>query len=256
MQIERFSPSARLAPFVKAFIHVQSLNGMENRILPDTSLILAFRLKGAVHHLHQNSAELIPASVVSGLRSAARLIGYAPGSNMLLVMFREGGAAAFFKEPLHRFFASSIALQDISGIPAGEMEARLAEAKTARSAVAIIEHFLFTLLKENTPDKLVHEAMRRIREAGGIIRIRDLAASLNISLDPFEKRFRQTVGSSPKQFAETVRLRKLIENRTEAQTLTEIAYEAGYFDQSHFTRRFKTFTGQTPTEFFQSPPHW
>ncbi|HEY5825191.1 MAG TPA: AraC family transcriptional regulator, partial [Cyclobacteriaceae bacterium] len=32
-------------------------------------------------------------------------------------------------------------------------------------------------------------------------------------------------------------------------SLTDIAYEAGYFDQSHFIREFKSFTGVTPSSY-------
>lgn len=256
MQIERFLPSAKLTPVVKAFIKVESPEGMENRILPDTSLVLAFRLKGKVHHLHNGTPEHLPPSVLSGLRSSSRLVGYAAHSTMLLVIFREGGAAAFFAEPLHHFFAASLSLQEITGTAATEVEEQLAEAATTQEAIAVVERFLCACMKENAPDKLVHEAIRRIRDANGNLRIKDLAASLNISLDPFEKRFRQEIGSSPKQFAETIRLRHFIETHTDTATLTEAAHAAGYFDQSHFIRRFRNFAGQTPTQFFENPPHW
>jgi len=38
--------------------------------------------------------------------------------------------------------------------------------------------------------------------------------------------------------------------------LTETAFDAGYFDQPHFNKDFKLFTGQTPTDFLKSPIFW
>ena len=32
-------------------------------------------------------------------------------------------------------------------------------------------------------------------------------------------------------------------------SLTSIAYDCGYFDQSHFIREFKSFTGIAPSEY-------
>ncbi|TXH21195.1 MAG: AraC family transcriptional regulator [Chitinophagaceae bacterium] len=37
--------------------------------------------------------------------------------------------------------------------------------------------------------------------------------------------------------------------RDSKQTLTEIAYEAGYYDQSHFIREFKSYTNLTPKQY-------
>jgi AraC-like DNA-binding protein len=35
--------------------------------------------------------------------------------------------------------------------------------------------------------------------------------------------------------------------------LAEVALEAGYFDQPHFTREFREFTGQSPAQFLGEP---
>jgi AraC-like DNA-binding protein len=37
--------------------------------------------------------------------------------------------------------------------------------------------------------------------------------------------------------------------------LTRLAVDAGYFDQSHFIREFRAFTGTAPRRFFQSVEH-
>jgi methylphosphotriester-DNA--protein-cysteine methyltransferase len=98
--------------------------------------------------------------------------------------------------------------------------------------------------------------MQQIRSTNGNIKIRNLAASMAISIDPFEKRFRRIVGVSPKQFADTIRLRTLIKQYSASENLTGIALEAGYFDQAHFIKDFRTFTGLAPQQFFRSAAWW
>jgi AraC-like DNA-binding protein len=60
------------------------------------------------------------------------------------------------------------------------------------------------------------------------------------------------VGTSPKQLASLVRLRRVIDARHTGARWARLAIEAGYFDQSHFNREFRAITGESPRRFFQS----
>ncbi|MNL74133.1 Helix-turn-helix domain protein [compost metagenome] len=51
-------------------------------------------------------------------------------------------------------------------------------------------------------------------------------------------------------------MKSVVEKGRTGLTLAQIALEAGYFDQPHFNKDFKLFTGLTPTEFFKSPGLW
>ncbi len=125
-----------------------------------------------------------------------------------------------------------------------------------RQRIAVVEQFLISQLNEPEPDELIRYSIQKIKTENGIIKIRDLIADLPLSRDPFEKRFRKIAGTSPKQFSGIVRLRHLIENHSQDRTLTETAYSAGYYDQAHFVKDFKSFTGHTPKDFFNSPSFW
>ena len=257
MNIERFLPQERLRPYIKTFTIIDSEQGMVNRILPDTSIVLALRHKGRVSYAEERNETQLPLSVITGLRNSLRLIDYAKETATLLVIFREGGAAAFFKEPLHELFGTSVALSNlIHQRIVSELEERLTEAKTNQQRILLVEQFLISRLNETPNDKLIDKAIQQIQLANGSIRIKDLLADLPISQDPFEKRFRRMVGTSPKQFSEIVRLRALLKQYSPTQSLTETAYLAGYFDQAHFIKDFKAFTGQTPQLFFQAGPYW
>ena len=257
LKIEQFVPSDVLKPYVKAFMIIESDQQTENRLLPDTSIVLAFRLRGRVRDLSQEACTNLSSSVITGLRRSVRVLSYDHQTANLLVIFREGGAAAVFKEPLHEFFSKSTPLDEF--MPSGQLqliEEQLDEASDNTQKVAVIEHFLLSRLNEKRADQLINHAMQQIRMANGNIRIRKLAGSMAISIDPFEKRFRRVAGISPKQFADTIRLRTLINHYSPTENLTGIALEAGYFDQAHFIKDFRTFTGLAPQQFFNSAAWW
>ena len=257
MNIGAHIPTELLRPFIKKYLIIEGQNELINRVLPDTSLVIAFRFKGQVNYITDNSADPLPTSAISGIRKSVRLINYLKNTSTILILFKEAGAAAFFKEPLHELFEESVSLDNfITQQKASILEEQLAEAKNNSQRVTIIEAFLLSKLHNYNPDKLISNAIQKIHSTNGIVKIKGLAETLYISQDAFEKRFRRIVGASPKQFASIVRMKSIINLKKPSQTLIDVAFDGDYFDQSHFNKDFKLFTGQTPTDFFKAPSFW
>ncbi|MBO9203468.1 MULTISPECIES: helix-turn-helix domain-containing protein [Niastella] len=253
----QFFPSPALQPYIKNFLIIDCEQEMINRILPDTSIVIAFRLRGTVSYTDNGAKHTLPQSVISGIRESSRLVDYAKDTTNLLVIFKEGGAAAFFKEPMHELGSISVSLEHLlQRSKVNAIEEELAAANNNNQRILIVERFLLSELKKTPADTLISEAIHKIRLTKGDIKIKELLAGLPISRDPFEKRFRKITGTSPKHFAAIIRLKNLIENYTDAISFTEAAYSAGYYDQAHFIKDFRSFTGQTPHDFFKAPPLW
>ena len=257
MRFETHSPTVLLKPFVKAYTIVESQDEIINRILPSTSFALAFRLGGQISYFKDNNKTLLPTAVFSGLKKSVRLIDYAPRSTAIIVLFNETGVSTFFKQPLHELFEQSVSLDNF--FPLSEIsliEERLAESGSNASKIAVIEQFLLSKIICHNPDKLVLEAITRIYSLKGNIRMKELANSLYISQDAFEKRFRKITGATPKQFSHIIKMNTVIRQNNLSLSFLDIAFENGFYDQSHFNKDFRIFTGQTPTDFFKSASYW
>lgn len=257
MEMDSCLPSPALRPYVKHFLFIRSRGELLNRILPDTHLVMAFRISGQVNQFDGDRWTALPTAVVSGLRHSARLMNYTDGTLNLLVLFKEAGAAAFFNEPLNGFFNETVALDNIfSQRYLSSLEDELFSATTDAIRIQIIERFLLSRMRMAKPDLLITEAISRIRLEAGNIRIKELSDALFISQDAFEKRFRKQVGSTAKQFAKLMRLRSLINSGKSRKPFSSIALEAGFTDAPHFNKDFRLFTGQTPSDFFGEPNFW
>ena len=125
------------------------------------------------------------------------------------------------------------------------------EARTNAERVARLEGFFIARMAGGEPDRLVQAALALIHKSKGNIRINDLVSQLHTSQSPLEKRFRAAVGASPKKFASIVRLKNVLQQYPTAGSLTELGYEAGFYDQAHFIKEFKALTGDTPEDFFR-----
>jgi AraC family transcriptional regulator len=78
----------------------------------------------------------------------------------------------------------------------------------------------------------------------------DLSVILNVHPVTISKYFTKNFGCTLGEYMRKIKIEKslsLIQNKS--QSLTEIALECGFADQSHFIRNFKKFTGQLPKEF-------
>ena len=80
--------------------------------------------------------------------------------------------------------------------------------------------------------------------------IKVLAENSFLSVRQFERRFKEFSGFNPKLFLRIARFNSLLNTTFESKSLTEIAYEYGYYDQSHFCHDFQKFSGYSPKEYF------
>ncbi|WP_126247168.1 helix-turn-helix transcriptional regulator [Chitinophaga rhizosphaerae] len=257
MTIRKFQPSGTLAPYISEYLLIESDADILNQTIPGTSLVLSFRFSGRIVQESDGKSEVLPGSVISGLRKNARGFRYEKGTFNLLAVFREGAIHAFTRVPAHELFGLSVDTQDI--FPSAEISAlqeRLAEAPGHPQRLLLLEAFLLRQLTPIPQDGLILEAASLIKRQNGNLRIKSLAEALHISQDPLEKRFRARIGATPKQYAALVRLNALVGRYHDTESLTQAAYEAGYFDQSHFIRDFRQFTGQTPKAYFSVARGW
>ncbi|TDE13351.1 helix-turn-helix domain-containing protein [Dyadobacter psychrotolerans] len=252
MRFEMHLPSEILKSYVQAFAIQENANESTYKVLPGTSLVIGFQFKGKLSYLENGHEIPLETFGITGLQNSYRIFKNTPETGTVLVFFKEGGAAAFFKNPLHELFRESVSLDNF--MLRSELlllEERLCEASTDQKKIGVVEQFLIARMNPGSTDQLVVAALSIIHKNKGTIRIKDLADQLHISQSPLEKRFRQAVGASPKKFASIVRLKNVIEQQREIETLTRLGYEAGYYDQAHFIKEFRTFTGEPPEKYFK-----
>jgi len=250
MKFDKYFPTEKLKPYIKYF--VVSENELENeyKVFPSSGLVIGFQYKGQLSTITSNTESKLKSAGITGLTDSYKIFKNSVDIGTVLVYFTETGFIHFASHPANELFNLSLSLDDIfdrNGV--SEIEEKLAFATTDNYRIKIVEQYLISQLKDIEIDKLIVDAIRLIYQSNGAIRIKDLNEKLSISQSPFEKRFRKVVGTTAKKFASIVRFNTVIDNLDETKTLTEICYENNFFDQSHFIKDFKRFTGDTPENF-------
>ena len=117
---------------------------------------------------------------------------------------------------------------------------------------AVLTRWVRQRLAGQSPDPVLSTALSAIRAARGQVTIRSLCQDLTISERQLERRFTVAVGVPPKRFAAIVRFRAAVA-AAGARSLADVAQIAGYYDQSHFSREFRTLTGHPPRDRLSGP---
>jgi AraC-like DNA-binding protein len=86
----------------------------------------------------------------------------------------------------------------------------------------------------------------------GLMTIKMLSKQYGWSDKKTERLFLKYVGFTPIQFIKIIRFRKSVEKLFgNYENLTNLAYESGFYDQSHFIREFYRYAGDKPSDFLK-----
>lgn len=257
MQITEYVPTEKLRPYIKAYKIIESRNETTNKVLPTTSFAMSFRFKGKISYINDTNKTTLHFATLAGLQKSTRHINYDADTSAIIVIFKETGLLAFFRQPLYELFGQSISLDNfLSTSQILIFQEQLINCKSNIERIAILEQFLLSKLIYFSTDKLISAAISKINAENGNVRIKELAKEFFISQDAFQKRFRKITGATPKQFSHIVKMNTAIAQYKSIPSFLDMAFENGYYDQPHFNKDFKIFTGQTPTDFFRSALYW
>jgi AraC-like DNA-binding protein len=167
------------------------------------------------------------------------------------VHFKPWGWAPFVGIPGSEVRDLPLTVEQVWGRYGDELRDRLDAAATPGKMLALLEAELRRRMADVPGLELVRRASGTIAAAWGAVPIGGLCADAGVSTTHLAKRFKQIVGITPKRLARTYRFAKVVLGVDAATAVDwgELAFRAGYFDQSHFVKDFRTFTGCTPTAY-------
>ena len=133
-----------------------------------------------------------------------------------------------------------------------EKTVSLMKPESTNKQVQIISNYILELVKSSSinPDNSIKLAVSTLINTKGTLPIKELRDQLFITERTFERRFSKEIGVTPKQFAKIIQFSFSLNQIQESDytNFTNVAYENGFADQSHFIRTFRKYTGSTPKE--------
>lgn len=256
MSYQEYSPTEALHPYVKCYYmsHSGADHVSNDHAFATGCLEIMFNLDGAQWQTKKNGIFGPTAAVelwgqVINPRSL-RLVGR---SHVMGIRFHPFGAAPFLNEHVCAFNDQVIDLSEVMGTSLETLHVSLQHTSNMADKIRLVESFLLKRLhafrNRNTKIGLVRQVMKELSHEDFFDNIDNVASRYGITSRYLQKVFLQYTGLTPKLYSKVSRFQKSLILIGGGQTLTSVAHESGYYDQSHFIREFKTFTGMTPSAF-------
>ncbi|WP_431122309.1 AraC family transcriptional regulator [Flagellimonas flava] len=229
-------------------------NNPKQKIIPDGFVEMTFNFGNPIkRYISDSEFVLHPCAMVMGQRTKSYYIEPMGDVDTFAICFYPYGFANFVNAPLKSLVDKETPQENLFGLqPARELEQKMVQATTTQDRIAIIEAFLLKKLSNpSTIDQIVRTTIDVLLESKGSPAIRKILKDDLSKRRQLERKFAKQVGISPKQLGKVIRLQSALKMllNTEDDKLTTIAYENEYFDQAHFIKDFKEFTGINPSEF-------
>jgi AraC-like DNA-binding protein len=169
------------------------------------------------------------------------------------VQFRPGGAFAFFGGSAREFENAHISLADIWGADAHRLHQRLVQAPTPEDKIAILFRAMVERHRDCERHPAVTLALSRFARAPHRTSVRAIAREAEVSAKRLIHLFAEQVGMTPKLYLRVSRFQRVLARVYAAPSVDwmEEVERHGYYDQPHFIREFREFSGFTPTEYFR-----
>lgn len=249
MFIKQFEVIPELQPYVKLICTMDCEDDVDTnhiRVLPDTCVELFVNYTSTPvaiigHELHKRS-------IITFRMSRHADVQMRKGAGCMAICFYPGMAYRFFQLPMHVLADQTLALAELWQDMATEMEDRLADVRHHQERAVIVQQCLLQQLTRHEYDLQLAYCLKQIQQSAGHLPLSDLTDQLGISQRHLSRKFQQLVGLSPKVYLRMSRFIRSLDQlkKYPLLSLTEVAYQSGYYDQAHFIRDYKTFTGHTP----------
>jgi AraC-like DNA-binding protein len=260
MEFQYFQPAKILVPYIRHYYLFESSEpvGYEDTVFPSGDMEVIFNLgNGIWESYRQGHYKKNPAIELWGQITRPLQIRSAGAHSMLGVRFFPHATSFLLDDEIGIFNDQVSDLSDVLGRNIRDLHIQLADSNSINARVALLDAF-FTERLTRAPKKVqrlhkVAHILSSITQGATENNIGRVADTHGITSRHLHKLVYQHTGLSPKSFDKIHRFKtslKLIgENKL---PLTSIAYDAGYFDQSHFIRDFKSFTGLTPSAYLDN----
>lgn len=229
------------------------------RLIPDGSASLVIELDDQERFIYDNESlakvQLCRGSWLSGNFTEYLSFGTIRNTDLMGVRFKPGGLYPYIDLPMDNMKNRVLDGVEVFGRDIEELRMALIREKESIEKNKILGEWLIDLKsKYNKPvNERIKWARDEILNFPNFMEINKIVSRTGYSDKHFISLFKNQIGFTPKIFQRIIKFNQILPKIQQSESLswTQISHECGYYDQSHFIRDFKKFSGFNPSEFIE-----
>lgn len=228
--------------------HVDSNNIGAVKIIPDGCIDIIFRCGN-------KKPEAMYVGTPTYTLLAKHLKIFKKGDTIFGVRFLQGNMPWMKNCIPSEILNTALNFADVSG--QSEMIYRICSSSDFEEQIRIfMKYYLpeYNIVYNNMSQhhRVSNHIMEQILNSAGQVRIGDISEKLAFSVRYLNEIFRTEYGIPPKEYEKIVRFQNIITQLEILPHITDAAIEAGYYDQSHLLKEFRSIMGISPKEYLKT----
>ncbi len=252
----QYYPSAQLADLIECYwvLHAPDrFMDAPDRLIPGGRVELIFNFGDPSDWLitpENPHGTRFNGPMIMGQRNQIFYVKSTGKTRMLGLRFKPGGLAAFTNVPVSDLLNTLLPAELIVGKAVNSLEMQLADYSDDVKRIQVLDTILKTALRNISADQLVvNQTIDLLRNSQDDISIDTICQQTGWYYKKLERLFLKKIGYTPKYYHKILRFNKAVRCMRTAHNLTDVGHSCNYFDQAHFIRDFRLFTGTTPSQF-------
>lgn len=253
MTFRLYQPSPALQPFIQGYLEADcSHEGGVHTLFPNGYSGIFFNFGNTGRLIIQKELKT-PAISIFGQIDRHFIITHQPGFYSLGVLFNPTALSRLLHIDMAEFTNMAMDGQLIRK-DFRELHTQLEETEGISGKLNLLNRFFrLHLLKDNCQPTLSEHAIQLLQQQKKIS-VERLAHDMGVSQRHLEIQFKRSVGLSPKTYSLIQRFKRVEFALRQSSSVSwqDMIFAHDYYDQNHFIKDFKRFTGHTPSDYLLS----
>jgi len=259
MRYKKFFPCSILSPFVECYFIWDSEGSLETTMViespPNGFCSIVFNYADPYYLQNKKYERLaVPMQFISGQSIYSYKLFLEGEIGVAGIVFKPAALATIFHLPIYEYTEERIDLYKVFKKSIIDKYANEIKISSEEQKVHLLEEFLMQQYRIQKPEPdYIDQAANFIVEHNGLLQVSDLLKDSCMSRRSFERKFFHKVGLSPKYYARVRRIGYLLSFVAGKRTADwpKILAECEFYDQAHFIKDFKEFTGRSPQQYLK-----